>query len=520
MPNPANPPVSDIGPVPDPSIQGAAPPSLKDGAASQPRKDAALGPRTVLPDVAQPVIESSEELAPEPAPSPSDKQPNEALARQEQGDASPPSDKSWPEIDCSKPRDQVEAAIAEYMKTKYGATLVSDMEDAQILLSYVTRNGLQEERKVSDSTIQTLITARQRLRKGVFDVEKEEAQFRKDFGIIARAAAPVTVASLRDSLMTRPQRRWFFFTETEPRSIADRTCFKYRNYAMWVLIFLLITQIYWTIASSVLKKTDALISEVNKAPTRTAYLAQEAARQNALKAATQARAETAAARTNPPQTNSPHTTAPPTNPPPAVLTEPTVDKTQLTLDELVSKLAEIDANYSMLHELMKPVASLFPQTALAFKSFQPAKNDKKQQDEDPARDPNDIFDPSPFQTHSATIRAVAGQVIDVMQKWLLPLLYGALGAMVFVVRTLSLQARDRLFRKEALVSLVLRVYLGMISGLAIGWFWNQSPQSASSGGPLSISTLSPFALAFVAGYGVELFFTLLDKIVSTFTNKS
>jgi hypothetical protein len=515
MPNPANSSVSDIGPVPDPSVQEAVPRSPKDSAASQPRKDGALGPRTVFPDIAKPVIESSEELPSEPAPLLSDKQPQEALAHQKEVDASHPADKSWPETDFSKPRDEVEAAIAECMKTKYGATLVSDMEDAQILLSYVTRNGLQEDRKVSDTTIQTLITARQRLRKGVFDVEKEEGQFRKDYGIIARAAAPVTVASLRDSLMTRPQRRWFFFTETEPRSIADRTCFKYRNYAMWVLILLLISQIYWTIASSVLQKTDALISEVNKAPTRTAYLAQEAARQNALKLATQARAESAAAKNNPPQT-----TAPQTNPPPAVVTEPVVDKSQLTLDELVSKLAEIDANYSMLHELMKPVVWFFPQTAMAFKSFQPAqKNDKKQQEEDPARDPNDIFDPSSFQTHSATIRAVAGQVIDVMQKWLLPLLYGALGAMVFVVRTLSLQARDRLFRKEALVSLVLRVYLGMISGLAIGWFWNQSPSTSTTGGPLSISTLSPFALAFVAGYGVELFFTLLDKIVSTFTNK-
>jgi hypothetical protein len=36
---------------------------------------------------------------------------------------------------------------------------------------------------------------------------------------------------------------------------------------------------------------------------------------------------------------------------------------------------------------------------------------------------------------------------------------------------------------------------------------------------MALSTLSPFALAFVAGYGVELFFALLDKIVSTFTNK-
>jgi hypothetical protein len=37
---------------------------------------------------------------------------------------------------------------------------------------------------------------------------------------------------------------------------------------------------------------------------------------------------------------------------------------------------------------------------------------------------------------------------------------------------------------------------------------------------MSLATLSPFALAFVTGYGVELFFTLLDKIISTFTNKA
>jgi hypothetical protein len=37
---------------------------------------------------------------------------------------------------------------------------------------------------------------------------------------------------------------------------------------------------------------------------------------------------------------------------------------------------------------------------------------------------------------------------------------------------------------------------------------------------MTLSTLSPFTLAFFAGYGVELFFALLDKIVSTFTNKA
>ena len=37
---------------------------------------------------------------------------------------------------------------------------------------------------------------------------------------------------------------------------------------------------------------------------------------------------------------------------------------------------------------------------------------------------------------------------------------------------------------------------------------------------MTLSTLSHFALAFIAGYGMELFFALVDKIVSTFTNKA
>ena len=60
----------------------------------------------------------------------------------------------------------------------------------------------------------------------------------------------------------------------------------------------------------------------------------------------------------------------------------------------------------------------------------------------------------------------------------------------------------------------------ILNSEAIGWFWSSNPQTSSAGGALSVSTLSPFALAFVAGYGVELFFALLDKIVSTFTNKA
>ncbi len=416
-------------------------------------------------------------------------------------------EKCWANVDYSKSRQDVEEAITECVKAKYGETLVADMEGAQLLLSYVTRNGLQEEKKVDDEIIQTLIASWQRLRNGTFDCEKEEARFRKCYGVLAKAAAPVTVSSLRDSTMsTGIYRRWFI--KPEQRPIAEIACLRYRNYAIVVLVLLLAAQIYWTATSSVLSRTDAIIAELAKAPTKEYYLAQEAARIAALKNANQSLGTGSA-------------------PGQAAAGEVKTDKNQLTLDELVAKVGELNANYSILEKFLRPFSWFFFKpdkkgTDTSQKNDaakQPAgKETSANQSSSPLSDA--IFDPSSFQNESASIAAIAGQIIDVMQKWLLPLLYGALGAMVFVVRTLSVQARDRLFRKEALVSLILRVFLGMISGLAIGWFWTVKPQGATPGGPMSVSTLSPFALAFVAGYGVELFFALLDKIVSTFTNKS
>lgn len=514
---PAN---GDIGRVPGESSADGFPP--RPGGATEPVA------RKTPADVASPVSEETAALA---------EAPTETAPLPGKEESPLPPDVPWPETGATEGHDAAESAVVERMKAKYGSALVADVDDAQILLSYVTRNGLQEERKLSDEAIQTLISTRHRLRAGVFDCAREEAQFRKDFGLLAKAAAPVSVASLRDSLPTRPQRCWVFFTESEPRSMAERTCFKYRDRAMWVLTFLLISQVYWTVSSSVLNKADALIAEMNKAPTEAVYRAQEAARVNALNAARPKEGEPSMSRT-PPKESVVDTSPPPeasrvSAPIPADPPKDGEVKSQLTLDELKTKSEELGANYSMLSKLMTPFAQLFFEREVYTYNIELGENSQgnlvanllrilrsKYNIDVAKKDQVDLFAPTPFQTRSATVRAVAGQVIDVMQKWWLPLLYGALGAMVFVVRTLSLQARDRLFRKEALVALNLRVYLGMISGLAIGWFWNHNAEGIPAASPVSISALSPFALAFIAGYGVELFFTLLDKIVSAFTSKA
>jgi hypothetical protein len=41
------------------------------------------------------------------------------------------------------------------------------------------------------------------------------------------------------------------------------------------------------------------------------------------------------------------------------------------------------------------------------------------------------------------------RILDVIQQYLLPLLYGLVGAMAYVIRTILQQARDRVYRVEA-----------------------------------------------------------------------
>jgi hypothetical protein len=51
----------------------------------------------------------------------------------------------------------------------------------------------------------------------------------------------------------------------------------------------------------------------------------------------------------------------------------------------------------------------------------------------------------------------------------------------------------------------------MLAGLAVGWF------IVPTEGNSTVANLSPLALAFVAGYGSDLVFALMDRVVNGFT---
>jgi hypothetical protein len=96
--------------------------------------------------------------------------------------------------------------------------------------------------------------------------------------------------------------------------------------------------------------------------------------------------------------------------------------------------------------------------------------------------------------------------VDVVGLWLLPALYGGLGAIVFYMRHFL----NRLHPDPKLSRVVLRVALGSFAGIAVAWFWTPAFNEAMNVPNVSFGTLT---FAFLLGFSIELFFALLDRLV-------
>lgn len=112
--------------------------------------------------------------------------------------------------------------------------------------------------------------------------------------------------------------------------------------------------------------------------------------------------------------------------------------------------------------------------------------------------------------------------INLLVTWLLPGLYGLLGACVFLLRDLVLTRDGKLSRDKRIVSmllLLLRIALGGLAGIIIGWFWVPAPIGNSNSVVLPISSI-PFGLAFMAGFSIDTLFSLLDRVNSMIENRA
>ena len=106
------------------------------------------------------------------------------------------------------------------------------------------------------------------------------------------------------------------------------------------------------------------------------------------------------------------------------------------------------------------------------------------------------------------LRNVIVPVGTIIGGYLLPVLYGALGTCAFILRTTYAQMVERSFDGRRIGEVVVRIFLGTLSGITLQWIIVRDGQTIPGG-------ITPAVLAFLGGYSVELLFTAMDRVLST-----
>lgn len=115
---------------------------------------------------------------------------------------------------------------------------------------------------------------------------------------------------------------------------------------------------------------------------------------------------------------------------------------------------------------------------------------------------------TPSSISTLTLQAkTLSEVLSPYALWILPALYGALGGIMFHMRMIL----NPLLPNPTLARLIHRIALGALAGMILAWF--MAP-GTKLGGEVTGIGFSLFTFAFLFGFSLDIFFTILDQFVS------
>ena len=175
-------------------------------------------------------------------------------------------------------------------------------------------------------------------------------------------------------------------------------------------------------------------------------------------------------------------------------------------DEASSTDGDIDRLVTEV-QLLKKVATLFTQPSFRIEFSKIQQNQQNQQWYEQYHDADDhLKHIRGIQVELFKIQETVNLIVGIVGAYILPILFGATGAVAYVVRTISDQIRTSTFASNSPIRHVMRVALGAMAGLVVGFFGDLSTKFS----------LPPLAIAFLAGYGVEAVFSMSDGIIERF----
>jgi hypothetical protein len=356
--------------------------------------------------------------------------------------------------------------------------------DAQVLATYVSRYNIDCDAR--EEAVATVIHAQDLLATGL--TADEAAAFFAAFGKLARAIHPRTVSSLRDSLDERDDKG-----EVVKPSRARMACRWWSVAGIVVLIGLVLMHTYWLAGRTLLDMQIVAGSDAaGRAIRPTEAAPGDIAGSAKVDPGASGQAANAAAAGTPAAT--------PAARPPSPLTQRELSDALRTLRESRDAISASDYNLEVaaLVEARNQAIVHWTDYFSWMRSLLPEERGAGKPD---------------LRKPEAPIIAAKTKLTILYYDWL-PLCYGLLGSMAFLLRSLARSARERLYRSEDTVANFAHLCLGAFAGLSIGWFWK-----GSGGANAEASSISPFAIAFLAGYSIDLVFSLMDRAVSTVSTR-
>lgn len=347
--------------------------------------------------------------------------------------------------------------------------LLAALDDARILLGHASQSGAELDAQI----VATIVETGESVSKGELPAAQETA-FWSSLNKLAKSLGPVSVSSLRATMDSFASAGIALFrigrapsgSATGGRSLARRAVQWYTAILVLTLASLLVVQIYWLFGTSITGEIQKNRKEIAEAEAKQRDLQQ---RRAAIAAAKPAPAAESASRS---------------------------DSSEATL--LQNQLDNLDLRQSASFNLLK-------RWSAPWEHWTPMDRTCARLGED---DKAKLRPCENIARYQATL-----VVLDVLQRYILALLYGLLGACAYILRTLTAEIRARTYSETSNIVFRIRLYLGALGGMVVAWFL--TPEATDG----LFRTLSPFALAFIAGYSVELLFAAMDRLIAAFTNK-
>lgn len=414
-------------------------------------------------------------------------------------------------------KTNVEPEINEGIKLPISERYKSAVSDARLLISYGTRHGIALE----PDAVQSVLESEHELSTGTSGMASEVA-FWAAFQRLAVLVQPATVESIRESFLRGTETS--SLVQRLPAWISSRlswikhdTTLSYRWGILFALTIVLIVHIFFSIIDGYLKqlseireKYDKIVLEIE---TDALEFQLEARRNNGAGDSTQVTASgdnVPAAASNggsPVDKNGDKTLAAAEDSEIAAKFENLQERFErLDYKSNVAgrDLCELGNAWSSTLDLLTPWVQLGGGRIGNWWTHEPYEGGGRC---DNTLNLTDIT----LEPGERKIREAQAQ-IETVSQFLLPLLYGWVGALAFILRSLSEEIRRSTLSRASSANYSLRWPLGMLAGVGIGLMMDASTLTG-------FAALTPLGLAFAAGYSVEVLFTFLDRIVGAFSEQ-